>query len=126
MVNFDELGPEKIIEVYDPKTNLHGFLVIDNTNLGPGKGGIRMTKNVTLEDKKIVISGLTFAARATGLLADELELDLKNLKKKVETFRELQGNAKDLARDASSSRKGIDTLDVEVDVLYKKLSELLS
>jgi len=86
----------------------------------------KKAKNVTLEDKKIVISGLTFAARATGLLADELELDLKNLKKKVETFRELQGNAKDLARDASSSRKGIDTLDVEVDVLYKKLSELLS
>jgi len=42
----DEWGPEKIIEVYDPKTGMKGVLVIDNTALGPGKGGIRMTSTV--------------------------------------------------------------------------------
>ena len=42
----DEFGPEYVLEVYDPKIGMNGFLVVDNTNLGPGKGGIRMTENV--------------------------------------------------------------------------------
>ncbi len=46
----DKFGPEYIIEVYDPRIGLEGFLVIDNTVLGPGKGGIRMTPNVTSEE----------------------------------------------------------------------------
>lgn len=46
----DEFGPEYIIKVYDPKIGLEGFLVIDNTALGPGKGGIRMTPDVTEEE----------------------------------------------------------------------------
>ena len=48
MVTFDNLGPEKILEVYDPKTKMHGFTVIDNTKRGPGKGGIRLTPTVTI------------------------------------------------------------------------------
>ena len=43
MVVFDEFGPEKVLEFYDAKTGLHGFLVIDNTSLGPGKGGISIS-----------------------------------------------------------------------------------
>lgn len=46
----DELGPEYVLEVYDPKIGMEGFLVIDNTALGPGKGGIRMTPNITVEE----------------------------------------------------------------------------
>lgn len=46
----DEFGPEYVIKVYDPKIGLEGFLVIDNTALGPGKGGIRMTPDVTEEE----------------------------------------------------------------------------
>jgi glutamate dehydrogenase/leucine dehydrogenase len=46
----DELGPEYVINIYDPKLKMEGFLVIDNTVLGPGKGGIRMTENVTAEE----------------------------------------------------------------------------
>ncbi|PCI20158.1 hypothetical protein COB64_02505 [Candidatus Wolfebacteria bacterium] len=45
-----KFGPEYIVEVYDPKINMRGFLVIDNTIMGPGKGGIRMTENVTKEE----------------------------------------------------------------------------
>jgi glutamate dehydrogenase (NAD(P)+) len=37
----DDFGPEYIIFVYDPVLKMRGFLVIDNTFLGPGKGGIR-------------------------------------------------------------------------------------
>ena len=46
----DKFGPEYIIKVYDPKIGMEGFLVIDNTALGAGKGGIRMTHNVTVEE----------------------------------------------------------------------------
>ena len=46
----DKFGPEYVVEVYDPALGMNGFLVIDNTVLGPGKGGIRMTHNVTAEE----------------------------------------------------------------------------
>lgn len=46
----DRFGPEYIVKVYDPKIGMEGFLVIDNTILGPGKGGIRMTPGVTEEE----------------------------------------------------------------------------
>lgn len=46
----DEFGPEYVLMIYDPKIRMAGFLVIDNTALGPGKGGIRMTPNVTVEE----------------------------------------------------------------------------
>ncbi len=46
----DKFGPEYVLRVYDPKIGMEGFLIIDNTALGPGKGGIRMTPNVTEEE----------------------------------------------------------------------------
>ncbi len=46
----DEFGPEKILHVYDPKVGMHGILVIDNTTLGPGKGGIRTPPTITTEE----------------------------------------------------------------------------
>ncbi|QQG50098.1 MAG: Glu/Leu/Phe/Val dehydrogenase [Candidatus Berkelbacteria bacterium] len=50
MITKDEFGPEYVIEVSDPNTGMVGFLVIDNTAMGPGKGGIRMTPSVTPEE----------------------------------------------------------------------------
>lgn len=46
-IEYDEFGPEIVLDVYDPKTGMRGFTIIDNTALGPGKGGIRMTPTVT-------------------------------------------------------------------------------
>ncbi|MEW6001726.1 MAG: Glu/Leu/Phe/Val dehydrogenase [Nitrospirota bacterium] len=46
----DKWGPECIVKVYDPKIGMEGILVIDNTALGPGKGGLRMTPDVTEEE----------------------------------------------------------------------------
>ncbi len=43
----DDLGPAKIIQVYEPKSGLQGVLVIDNTALGPALGGLRMGTGVT-------------------------------------------------------------------------------
>jgi len=44
------MKPEYIITVADSKIGMEGYLVIDNTTLGPGKGGIRMTPDVTAEE----------------------------------------------------------------------------
>ena len=46
----DEWGPEKLLQVYDSNTGMRGILVIDNTTLGPGKGGIRMLPTVSTEE----------------------------------------------------------------------------
>lgn len=59
-ISFDEFGPEYIIQVYDPKIGMEGFLVIDSTALGPGKGGIRMTPDVTKDEIFRLARTMTF------------------------------------------------------------------
>jgi glutamate dehydrogenase (NAD(P)+) len=46
----DDIGPEKVICVSDPAARMQGFLVIDNSALGTGKGGVRMAANLTLQE----------------------------------------------------------------------------
>ncbi len=79
MVKYDEIGPEKIIQVYDPKTGMKGILVIDNTKRGPGKGGIRMTPDVSIEEVsrlaramtyKTALIDLPFGGAKGGIIAD--------------------------------------------------------
>lgn len=93
MVDFDEFGPEKILEVHDSTTGMHGFLVIDNTALGPGKGGIRMTPSVTIDEVaklartmtwKCALAELLFGGAKSGVVAN-----VKKLKKeeKMEIIR---------------------------------------
>ena len=43
----DRWGPEEVLQVYDPEINMQGILVIDNTILGPGNGGILISPIVT-------------------------------------------------------------------------------
>lgn len=56
----DKIGPEVVVKVYDPKLGMRGFLVIDNTTLGMGKGGIRMTRDVTEEEVARLARTMTF------------------------------------------------------------------
>src|SRR3989344_540014 len=79
MVKFDGFGPEKILEVYNAKVGMHGFLVIDNTALGPGKGGIRMTGTVSVDEVfrlartmtwKCALAELPFGGAKSGIVAD--------------------------------------------------------
>lgn len=46
----DEIGPELMAQFYDRETKVLAFLCIDNTALGPGKGGIRAASTVTPEE----------------------------------------------------------------------------
>ncbi len=79
MVTFDEFGPEKIVEVWDPKTKTYGFVVIDNTARGIGKGGIRLQPDVTVEEVsrlaramtwKNALADIPFGGAKAGIVAD--------------------------------------------------------
>jgi len=79
----DEWGPEKILQVYDPKTGMNGVLVIDNTTLGPGKGGIRMMPTVTTEEVfrlartmtwKCALAKIPFGGAKSGIIADPKQM----------------------------------------------------
>jgi len=78
-MEFDDFGPEFVLTVHNPKVGLRGFLVIDNTALGPGKGGIRLTKTVTLDEVaklaramtwKCAMAELPFGGAKGGIVAD--------------------------------------------------------
>lgn len=56
----DEFGPELIVKVYDPKVKMEGILVVHNTAFGPGKGGIRMTPDITEEEVYRLASTMTW------------------------------------------------------------------
>ena len=91
----DEWGPEKILEVYDPKTKMHGFCVIDNTALGPAKGGIRMTPSFSKEEDfklarvmtwKCALAELPFGGAKSGIIADSKKMTKAQKKAIVEAF----------------------------------------
>lgn len=75
----DDVGPENVIKIYNHKLGLKGILVIDNTTLGPGKGGIRMTPDVTEEEVarlartmtwKNALAGIPFGGAKAGIVWD--------------------------------------------------------
>jgi glutamate dehydrogenase/leucine dehydrogenase len=75
----DEWGPERIVEVYDVKHKMHGVLVIDNTAIGPGKGGIRMVPDISASEVfslaramtwKNAFAGIPFGGAKAGIQAD--------------------------------------------------------
>ena len=49
----DNLGPAKIVQVYEPSIDLKAILVIDNIALGPAIGGIRVVQSFTREPYEI-------------------------------------------------------------------------
>lgn len=93
----DEFGPEKIIEVHNHKAGMHGFVVIDNTNRGPGKGGIRMTPTLDKEEIfrlaramtwKCALADLPFGGAKSGIVADSKKIPSEKKKEIVKAFAE--------------------------------------
>ncbi|GAH14283.1 unnamed protein product, partial [marine sediment metagenome] len=92
----DSWGPEEVIQVYDPNTGMQGFLVIDNTALGPGKGGIRISSTVTPLEVfglaramtwKCALADIPFGGAKSGIRADPYTIDklkfVKEFAKKI-------------------------------------------
>ncbi len=76
---YDQIGPEKIVRFYDPKSGLKGYLIIDNTKRGPAKGGVRLRPDVDeLEvfrlaramTLKCAMADLPFGGGKSGIIAD--------------------------------------------------------
>ena len=63
----DELGPEKIINVYQPDLNLRGILVVDNTAAGPAIGGCRLASDVSTRECFRLARAMTLKNAAAGL-----------------------------------------------------------
>jgi glutamate dehydrogenase/leucine dehydrogenase len=98
-VKFDDYGPEQVVFVQDPKTGIQGFVVIDNTALGPGKGGIRLMPDITIDEVarlaramtwKNAMAELPLGGAKGGIRADPAKVD------KAEAMRALARGLKHL------------------------------
>lgn len=74
----DAIGPERVLHVYDPITKMTGVAVVDNTALGPGKGGVRLQPDVTTDEVfglaramtwKNALAGIPFGGAKSGIKA---------------------------------------------------------
>ncbi|MEO0248403.1 MAG: Glu/Leu/Phe/Val dehydrogenase dimerization domain-containing protein, partial [candidate division WOR-3 bacterium] len=83
MYDIDGIGPERVLEVYDQKTGMHGVAVIDNTARGVGKGGIRMVPDLTTAEVRGLARAMTwknamadipFGGAKSGIRADPRKL----------------------------------------------------
>jgi len=63
----DELGPLKIIHVYEPSVGLRAILVVDNVAKGPSIGGVRMAPDVSREECFRLARAMTLKNAAAGL-----------------------------------------------------------
>jgi len=63
----DEIGPAKIVHVYEPSVGLRGTLVVDNVAIGPSIGGLRMAPDVTTAECFRLARAMTLKNAAAGL-----------------------------------------------------------
>ena len=63
----DELGPARIVHVYEPSIGLKGTLVVDNVASGPSIGGLRMAPDVSTEECFRLARAMTLKNASAGL-----------------------------------------------------------
>ncbi len=63
----DELGPAKVVHVYEPSVSLKAILVVDNVAMGPAIGGLRMAPDVNTEECFRLARAMTLKNAAAGL-----------------------------------------------------------
>lgn len=64
---YDDLGPVKILHVYDPSSGLRGIVVVDNVACGPSIGGVRMATDVSTQEVFRLARAMTMKNAAAGL-----------------------------------------------------------
>ncbi|MDJ0975644.1 MAG: Glu/Leu/Phe/Val dehydrogenase [Planctomycetota bacterium] len=84
----DELGPSKVVHLYDPETGLRAIVAIDNVARGASIGGVRMAPDVTTDEVfrlaramtlKNAAAGLAHGGGKAGILADPRTADKPSL-----------------------------------------------
>jgi glutamate dehydrogenase (NAD(P)+) len=63
----DDLGPAKVIQIYEPTRRLEAVLVVDNVACGPSIGGLRMAPDVSIEECVRLARAMTLKNAAAGL-----------------------------------------------------------
>jgi glutamate dehydrogenase (NAD(P)+) len=63
----DDLGPAKIIRIFESRSDLKGVLVVDNVACGPAIGGLRMAVDVTTPECIRLARAMTLKNAAAGL-----------------------------------------------------------
>jgi len=63
----DELGPVKIIHIYEPSLGLKAVLVVDNVAMGPSIGGLRMAPDVSTAECLRLARAMTLKNAAAEL-----------------------------------------------------------
>ena len=80
----DDLGPVKVVHIYEPTCGLRGIVVVHNVACGPSIGGIRMAVDVSTEEvfrlaramtMKNAAAGLPHGGGKAGILADPRNAD---------------------------------------------------
>ncbi len=87
-IEFDDLGPTKLLQLYDPESGLRGMVVVDNTALGPAIGGVRISPAVSLREvarlartmtMKSAIAGLDHGGGKSGIIANPKQDNIEQL-----------------------------------------------
>ena len=63
----DNLGPENVLHLYEPQSELRAIVVVDNTACGPAIGGVRMAADVSVEEVFRLARAMTLKNAAAGL-----------------------------------------------------------
>jgi len=63
----DELGPAKIVHIYNSAIGLKAIVVIDNVAAGPAIGGVRMAPDVSIDECFRLARAMTLKNAAAGL-----------------------------------------------------------
>jgi len=63
----DDLGPSKVIHVYEPSICLKAILVVDNVAIGPSIGGLRMAPDVSTLECFRLARAMTLKNAAAGI-----------------------------------------------------------
>lgn len=116
-VKSDEFGPERIVNVYDPKTGMEGVLCVDNTARGPGKGGIRLVPDITVQEVyrlaramtwKNALADIPFGGAKAGIKGDPKKIN------KIEWMRAFARGLKELVPSVYIAGPDMNTTEKEM------------
>jgi len=66
-LEYDEIGPELVTNVYDPSTGMKGVVVIDTLAFGRSGGGIRMLPNISTQEIAHLARAMTYKYASVDL-----------------------------------------------------------
>ena len=124
---YNKIGPEKIIKIYDPATGMKSIVCIDSTARGPAKGGVRMRPDVTEEEifrlaramsLKCAMADLPFGGGKAGIIADDKTLSTKQKKSLVISFAKA---IKNLAPSEYVSAPDMNMAEEEMRIIVKEI-----